>query len=393
MEGSFVKSLTIIVTVYNTEKYLKKCLESIVNQTYQIKQLILIDDGSFDGSSILCDEYSCKYEYIEVFHQSNKGQMEAQKKAMKFTKGDYVTFVDSDDWIEHDYIEKFMIGQLDEECDAIISNSIMIDENNQYKKDKCSARTGVYYKKQLIEFVSESLVYDEIQLLPGFFAFLPGKVYKTDKLKLYFENIDGRIRLGQDGAITFPYILSSNRILVIDNPGYHYIQRNTSISNSPDFNYFEELKILQNHLYKAAETLSESEKLKRQFSIYVRELLIKTIKKIYGIDMGRIPCIAPYYLLEKDEKIVIYGAGVVGRAFVKQILNNKYARIVGWVDSNIHSEMYGIDIDHPERLRSIEFDHVIVAVNDGKIARQIKEVLLANEVPSYKIISASVYWG
>lgn len=388
-----VKSLTVIVTVYNTEKYLKKCLESIVNQTYPIKQLILIDDGSFDGSGVLCDEYSCRYEYIEVFHQSNKGQMGAQKKAIKLAGGNYVTFVDSDDWIEHDYIEKFMTEQLDEDYDAVISNSIMIDEKNKYKRDRCSALVGVYDNEQLLEYVSDFLVRDEIQLLPGFFAFLPGKIYKTDKIKPYFENVDARIRLGQDGAITFPYILNSNKILVVDNPGYHYFQRDTSVSNSPDFNYFEELKILQDHLYKVTETLSASTRLKPQFSIYVRELLLKTIKKIYGVDMGRIPCIAPYYFFGKDEKIVIYGAGIVGQAFVKQILNNKYAEIVGWIDSNVHSEVYGIYIDYPDRLRTMEFDHVIVAVNDEEMAGQIKEVLLMRGVPASKIISVPVYWG
>lgn len=393
MAESLIKSLTVIVTVYNTEKYLQKCLESIVNQTHQMKQLILIDDGSFDGSGALCDEYGCRYKYIEVFHQSNKGQMEAQKKAMKLAEGDYVTFVDSDDWIEFDYIEKFMIEQLDEEYDAIISNSIIIEEKNKQKKDKCSVLSGVYDNERLMENVSKFLVRDEVQLLPGFFAFLPGKIYKKEKLKPYFENVDGRIRLGQDGAVTFPYILNSHKILVVDNPGYHYIQRDTSVSNSPDFNYFEELKILQNHLYQAAENLCESSKIKRQFSIYIRELLLNTIKKIYGVDMGRISCIAPYYYLEKEEKIVIYGAGVVGQAFVKQIVNNQYAQIVGWVDSHIQDEMYGICIDNPDRLRTLEFDHVIVAVNDVETAEQMKEALLEKGVPLYKIISVPIYWG
>ena len=97
--------ISVIVPVYNVENYLKRCLDSIINQTYQNIEIILIDDGSTDNSGNLCEDYKKIDNRIKVVHKTNGGLSDARNTGIKKAKGKYITFVDSDDYVEYDYVE------------------------------------------------------------------------------------------------------------------------------------------------------------------------------------------------------------------------------------------------------------------------------------------------
>ena len=94
------KLISVIVTVYKTEKYIKQCVDSILNQTYKNLEIILVDDGSPDGCPEICDKYAKQDDRVVVIHQNNTGLSGARNSALDICKGDYISFVDSDDWIE-----------------------------------------------------------------------------------------------------------------------------------------------------------------------------------------------------------------------------------------------------------------------------------------------------
>ena len=100
--------ISVIVPVYNVEKYLKKCVDSIINQTYKNLEIILVDDGSPDNCGAICDEYAAKDSRVKVIHKSNGGLSDARNAGMKVAAGDYFAFVDSDDWIEHKMFERLL---------------------------------------------------------------------------------------------------------------------------------------------------------------------------------------------------------------------------------------------------------------------------------------------
>ena len=102
------RKISIIVPVYNSEKHLCKMIESIIEQEYSHWELILVDDGSTDRSGDVCDEYAQKDTRIKVYHQKNGGVSVARNKALDKISGDYVTFIDSDDWVEPSYLLRFM---------------------------------------------------------------------------------------------------------------------------------------------------------------------------------------------------------------------------------------------------------------------------------------------
>ena len=116
--------ISVIVPVYNAEKYLHRCIDSILAQTFSDFELLLIDDGSKDNSGRICDEYAAKDSRIRVFHKKNGGVSSARNMGLDNAKGDWITFVDSDDWVKQDYLYS-MISQPD--ADLIMSSFDIIE--------------------------------------------------------------------------------------------------------------------------------------------------------------------------------------------------------------------------------------------------------------------------
>jgi len=137
------KMVSIIVPVYNVEKYLARCIESVISQTYRNFELLLIDDGSPDNCGKICDEYAGKYPYIHVIHQKNQGQSAARNNAVKVSKGEYITFVDSDDFIENDYLEYLIQLQEKHQSDISIGGFRYLYEGKEPEERKFDNETEV----------------------------------------------------------------------------------------------------------------------------------------------------------------------------------------------------------------------------------------------------------
>ena len=118
--------ISIIVPVYNVESYLKKCLESIINQTYKNIEIILIDDGSTDSSGKICDDYANKDKRIKVIHKQNGGVSDARNTALDICRGDYIGFIDSDDYIELDMYETLLKFLLNNNLDVAMCSSYTV---------------------------------------------------------------------------------------------------------------------------------------------------------------------------------------------------------------------------------------------------------------------------
>ena len=111
--------ISVILPVYKVEKYIGKCLDSICKQSYDSLEVILVDDGSPDRSGIICDQYAAKHANFVVIHKENGGVSSARKEGLARANGEYISFVDSDDYLENDYFEK-LANEIGENCPDII---------------------------------------------------------------------------------------------------------------------------------------------------------------------------------------------------------------------------------------------------------------------------------
>ncbi len=140
--------VSIIVPVYKVEKFLRKCLDSIIYQTYQNLDIVLVDDGSPDKCGIICDEYAAKDSRIQVIHKQNGGLVLARLSGYEITKGDYLLFVDSDDFIVNDAVEIFVRYALCYDVDMVIAQHF-IQMDDKCIGDLRTARKGLYNKNEI----------------------------------------------------------------------------------------------------------------------------------------------------------------------------------------------------------------------------------------------------
>lgn len=153
-----IRWFSVIVPVYNVEQYLRSCLESIVNQDFKDFELIIIDDGSCDGSSLMCDEYGSKYDFCRVIHQENGGLSSARNAGLNYATGKYVLFVDSDDYIETNTLRKFYEVTKQSNVDMVAAYGYKVLHDNKIE-DRGAFRTGFdeivsgkeYYSRTLYE--------------------------------------------------------------------------------------------------------------------------------------------------------------------------------------------------------------------------------------------------
>ena len=208
--------ISVIMPVFNTKQYLKKAIESVLQQTYQDWELILVDDGSFDGSENMCDDYAEKDCRIRVIHQENRGLSGARNTGMRLASGEFLQFLDSDDWLYPDTLEAAH--------DSIVaSGSDMVIFDAQYESDNFS-----WHEKSIIpDGVYNSEVILEKLAKPS----IPPYAWNKFCRRSLYEGISFPERENwEDVATTFYPVSRAKKITVLGKPLYHYRQRPDAIT-------------------------------------------------------------------------------------------------------------------------------------------------------------------
>lgn len=211
--------ISIIIPVYKVEKYLEKCIQSVINQTYENLQIILVDDGSPDNCGKICDEYAERDQRIEVIHKSNGGLSDARNKGLEIAKGEYICFVDSDDYIEADMYEVLYNLLKQYNVDVSICNFYTVSQGKIAIKN---ADNGIKEYNR-IEILKEILLDNNIQ------SYAWNKLYKKD----LFDEIKYPVgKKYEDIGTTFYLLEKCNKVVVTGKPEYYYINRQDSIVNN-----------------------------------------------------------------------------------------------------------------------------------------------------------------
>ena len=263
--------ISIVIPVYKVEKYLEKCIESVLKQTYTNLQIILVDDGSTDNCGKICDEYAKKDSRIEVIHKANGGLSDARNVGISKAKGRYIGFVDSDDYIKENMYEILLNLIKEYNADASICNLYDVIEGKEYIRNK---NNGIQEYSRL-DILKEVLLDKNIQ------SYAWNKLYKKE----LFDEVKYPIgKKYEDIGTTFYIFEKCNKIVVTSEPEYYYLKRSDSLVNnvteSTVFDYME--LILQRYLY-----INDNIKELKQYNDYylVRTLLtanndIKELKQI-----------------------------------------------------------------------------------------------------------------
>ena len=214
--------ISVIVPVYNVEKYLDRCLESIINQTYKNIEIILVDDGSNDNSGNICDDYAKKDSRIKIIHKENGGLSDARNAGIAIARGDYITLVDSDDYILNDYVEFLYDNLIENNADvSICKHYVKYDDGGRI--DTSSGKLYVLNSKECLEMM---LYCDDMDVSAW------AKLYKTE----LFKNVKyPKGQLFEDSATTYKLIDKAKKIAFNSKAKYIYYIRKNSITTA-EFN-------------------------------------------------------------------------------------------------------------------------------------------------------------
>jgi glycosyltransferase involved in cell wall biosynthesis len=217
--------ISIIVPVYNMTSYLSRCVDSLRGQTYTDIEIILVDDGSTDGSEAMCDRYAEMDERIVVCHKENGGLVSAWQAGVRLSKGEYLCFVDADDWIEREMLAA-MSACLKNMPGEIVCCNHTIDREDKIKKVAHGLQPGVYEGIGLMEIHSRLLGYEERPIVISRCMKLISRELIVDNLKYSRQEISQ----GEDCNIIIPAILSAQRLVIMEGAYYyHYFYNDESM--------------------------------------------------------------------------------------------------------------------------------------------------------------------
>ena len=216
-----VYKISMIIPVYNAEQYLKKCVDSVRAQTYGNLEIMLVDDGSTDSSGELCDTYAEKDERIRVVHKENGGLVSAWKAGVKECSGEYVSFLDSDDWINPEMLSEMSAYLTGNDREMVISDYIIERDGGSQEYVWQKLAPGEYGRKEIEEKIFPCLLGQEERYITI------SRCMKLISKRLISENgnyTDPAIIVGEDTTIMLPVLLDCQRIVAMDHKAYyHYL--------------------------------------------------------------------------------------------------------------------------------------------------------------------------
>ncbi len=221
------EKISVIIPIYNVENYLRKCLDSVVNQTYKNLEILLVDDESSDSSGLIADEYAQKDSRIRVFHNKNMGVSGARNYGLDHMKGDYVAFIDSDDYVDLTYFEKLYKALKDTASDMSVCGFDYIFENrdNKFKiKHLFPNRTRVLGKEQALKNIF-SYSRRTVSFTTAWANLAKKELYQGVRYPLR--------KIVEDMYTTYKLYLNADKIAYYNESLYFYVQRTGSIVNSP----------------------------------------------------------------------------------------------------------------------------------------------------------------
>ena len=383
MKEKCMEKVSVIIPVYNGEIYLRECMESVLRQSFGEFEVILVDDGSTDSSGRICDEYAGRNGKVKVIHKENEGLICARADGIRAAQGGLITFVDADDWVEADFLDVLVRSMAENQADIVMTRCIRESAHGS-EILRNSIPDGIYERQGLSENIFPRMLHHEGFYRFGILPYLWNKIYRREILQSCYSHIDTRIYDGEDVAVVFPYLLKSEKAVILSEAKYHYRIHDKAMPAGKKSDYYENCCHL--YLYLAGEfNRSEySGALMPQLDAYMRMMVWQKNQKSY-IEAEKY--LFPFGKVPPDSAVVLYGAGVVGQTYRHQIEKINYCNITAWVDKNYRQrELQRMGVRGMEALEDIEYQFIVIAIENRQTAEAVIADLTGRGIDREKII-------
>lgn len=387
--------VSVIVPVYNTEKYLACCLDSVLAQTLKEIEIICVDDGSTDSSLDILREYAAKDKRIRLLHKENGGLVSARKAGVQAASGQYIGYVDSDDWIEPKMYEKLYGYAVRDQADLVSSGYFF--EGNYITTHYDGVPEGLYDAEQMAG-LREHAIYNIKTRDVGIRGSLCCKLFLAEKFKEVQLSIPEEITMSEDKLCILTYLLCCDRVSVRKEAFYHYMIHQESMVHTSDSGYLLKVNAVYQYFMKLYSHPFFTKNMRMQAELYITELLYKGINSRIGFENQNLLWIDPYWLekIPHGARVVLYGGGDLGSAYQRQLEGRADLWLVGWIDF-AWKRFTGSsqDIAAPDSILQTEYDVLVITIKNPSKACEVKEQLMKIGVPQDKICwfeQKEIYW-
>lgn len=371
--------ISIIIPVYNTENYLRECLDSVIHQTFKDIEIILVNDGSNDNSTNICREYAMLDSRIKLIEQENGGSAAARKRGITEATGEYVGFVDSDDFIDSDMYETLLenIGEHD------LITSVAYRQSGSKWED--SIVPGVYNTDEQMQYVIDNMLTLGDSYLRGISSAVHCKMFRTSLAKMAVKDVDLRVYYMEDAEFICRYILLCKSIYITKICKYHYRIREDSISNSIHDDFMMNLNILYLSLKRAFEGHPQQQRFVEQLQLYLVRYLPELPRRMGFTPKAKfLKYVNPLFNEILEKRIAIYGAGEVGQDYFLHMKRlGKQPEI--WVDKR-YDTFENLPVRPVLDLLKFDYEYVLIAVKNQRLAETIKSELISKGIAEEKIL-------
>lgn len=377
--------ISIIVPVFNSENYIKQCIESILGQSLREIELILVDDGSTDNSGNICEEYARMDDRVKVLRQKNKGRVLARKAGLQNASFDYVMFCDSDDWVEEEMCEKILELALTHQTELVTCGYIK-DEGGVCQVETDTYPEGLYYTKEdLKELQLNSFVYHDRDCL-GMIPTVWTKLYCRKLAIEAFAHVPENLYRGEDLLFNNLYLMNCKSVYVSKAAYYHYRIHKASTVHQPVPDFISQIGMVHSMLKQESLKLPYREE-------YLKDVNIRTFLnflRLWNENQSEIHM--PYYCFRMGDvgtgKMVLYGAGKVGRDYYELLHKLMPGKVVLWVDKAWQNYNGKYEVCPVKEIKAVNFEQILIAVESEETAKEIK-CSLAEE---YGISDSKMLW-
>ncbi len=383
------KLVSVIIPVYDVEKQITRCLDSVCEQTYKNIEIILVDDGSNDKSGLICDEYAEIDNRIIVIHKNNQGANSARKVGIEKANGEYITFIDADDYVDKDYVLNLIENIGDSDICTSACNWIDITGNNHIEKDNFPI--GKYETEEQLSQIFRHMIFNmgcPYDYYRGMLTYMVCKLYRKSIVLSVFNQIDEKLEFCEDALFVFSYLLKSKKISITDKALYNYCHREDSITHRKINHYLESLERLFNSFTSQINGHIYEEELRIQIEEYVNYRLKQAPHYMCFKEVSTRPTYGfPFAGRYKGKRGILYGAGKVGKDYYREIIAMHELELVAWVDVQYDKIHYPSvpSISSPQTIKNLEYDVLIVAVGEKK-HKEIEDSLIKDGISKDKII-------
>ena len=387
MRNKCTHKVSIIVPAYNAERYIGKCMDTLIRQNYRNIEIILVNDGSSDSTGNICDIYHERYgNLILVEHCCHCGVSLARLSGIRKAAGEYVVFVDADDWIEDDYISSMVSYMEGADIVAAGISRELPEEKRTVVSEYNGIPAGQYATEPDREKLYGRMLYCQRPYHFGVLPYLCNKMFRRNIVEPLLDKIDKHIFDGEDVAIVYQYLLLSNKIILTDDCKYHYVNHADSASLRETGDAYLNASYLYQELYRCFVESKYCAALLIQLDYYMRRIIWKKDPAAYlEVNSFRFP----YDRIRQGARIILYGMGKVGAVFYQQITQTRYCSIVAWADKNHGNITYrtgNVRGIAPDEIQTCSFDYVVIAIQNKIVACKIMEKLCASGIDAKKVV-------